>query len=150
MISDSSVRLPSTGKPSHNMTGVDRPGGGVRLYASRDLPGVSWGMRDVKDGGIAWHIDADMQNVLVIDAPTWGEAYARAFEIWENQDRDRELPPERGYVTRPRMTGKQEAERRAHGHVLLPGQVVKPAVTNAHDAMIERDMYEHGFSGETP
>jgi hypothetical protein len=135
MISDSSVRLPSTGKPSHNMTGIDRPGGGVRLYASRDLPGVSWGMRDAKDGGVAWHIDADMQHVLVIDAVTWGEAYARAFEIWENQDRE----------------GLRNAvERVSPGHVLLPGQVVKPAITSARDAEIERDMHEHGFGGETP
>jgi hypothetical protein len=33
--------------------------------------------------------------------------------------------------------------------VVLPGIAVTPSVTSVHDAMIERDMHEHGFSGET-
>jgi hypothetical protein len=80
----------STGKPNHIMVGVDRPGGGVRLYASRDIPErtLRWALaQDQYFTGTGWHIDAELRQVLIIDRPTWGEAYAWAFEVWANQDR---------------------------------------------------------------
>jgi len=80
------ARVPSTGKPAFIMTGIERPGGGVRLYASRDLPGVFFGVTG-QDDTAAWHVDADMRHALVIDGSSWGEVFARAFEIWGNHDR---------------------------------------------------------------
>lgn len=90
-VSDSGVRLPSTGKPEFVMTGIQKPDGSVRLYASRDLKALNWGQRELKDYTTAWHIDADMQHMLVIDKPTWGEAFARAFEIWGNEDAEKAI-----------------------------------------------------------
>lgn len=127
-LSDSGVRAPSTGTPKFVMVGIDRPDGTVRLYASRDIPGAHWGMRDelTASGGIgevAWHVDATMKNVLIIDKPTWGEAFARAFEIWANQDRAQaELEAEqqlRGHIGK--MTGRLEAGRRAVSGKVLDG-----------------------------
>ena len=96
MTGDYGVRVPSTGKPKFVMVGIDRPDGSVRLFATRDVKDAAWGQRDNVSVGAyssvtAWHIDADMVNVLVIDKPTWGEAFARAFEIWANHDRNAEI-----------------------------------------------------------
>jgi hypothetical protein len=83
---DESVRVPATGTPVFVMTGTERPGGGVRVHASRDLADMHYGLRE--DGyDTATHIGATMRRVLTVDAPTWGEAFARLFEIWENHDR---------------------------------------------------------------
>jgi len=92
-VSDAGVRLPSTGKPEFIMTGIQRPDGTVRLYASRDLKSLNWGQRDLDypHSGVAWDIDTDMQHMLIIDKPTWGEAFARAFEIWANEDRNKAI-----------------------------------------------------------
>lgn len=86
------MRVPSDGQPKFVMVGVDRPGGGVRLYASRDIPPgrLNWGQRDTDSYAVAWHVEADMVSVLIIDKPTWGEAFARVFEIWENHDREQQ------------------------------------------------------------
>lgn len=87
-VSDPAVRRPSTGKPVFCMVGIDADRGMCRLYASRDLKDLNWGMRDRPDYTTAWHVDASMQHVLVIDKPTWGECFAKAFEIWDNEDRN--------------------------------------------------------------
>ena len=96
------ARAPSTGKPNHIMIGVDRPDGSVRVYASRELPtDLGWGQREIRNHIIAWHIDADMTHVLIVDKPTWSEAYARVFEIWDNQDHPmHQLDTRTGKVTR--------------------------------------------------
>lgn len=88
-VSDTRVRVPSTGKPEFVMTGITRPGGGVRLYASRDLRAMDWGQMDLPDQTTAWHLETGMVHVLIIDAPTWGEAFARAWQIWASADRDK-------------------------------------------------------------
>jgi len=92
IVSDAGVRLPSTGKPEFIMTGIQLPDGRVRLYASRDLKNLNWGQRDMSypNSGVAWHIDTDAQHMLIIDKPTWGEAFARAFEIWANEDAEKQ------------------------------------------------------------
>lgn len=118
----SGIRAPSTGRPSHIMIGVDRPGGGVRVYASRELPtDLGWSQREIRNHIIAWHIDADMTHVLVIDAPTWGEAYARAFGIWENQDREKQ----RRFI--------EDGQRRAARNRVLDGPA-HPAVASPPDS----------------
>lgn len=88
--SDPAIRVPSDGKPKFVMTGIEKPDGTVRLHASRDLGGtVGFGQRpDPKNqyGPPVMHIDADMPNMLTIDADTWGHAFNRLFEIWANWD----------------------------------------------------------------
>lgn len=85
-----SASAPSTGTPRFVMVGTDKPGGGVRLHASRDIREreLRWGVATDRHGtATGWHIDAEMRQVLVIDGATYGEAFARLFEIWENHDR---------------------------------------------------------------
>jgi hypothetical protein len=87
---DPAVRIASDGRPAFVMTGIDLPDGRHRLYASRDLPtDVGFGQRNVREHDVAWHVDADMEHVLIIDDATWEGAFARMFEIWRNQDRAR-------------------------------------------------------------
>jgi hypothetical protein len=84
-------RVPSTGKPKFVMVGIDRPGGGVRLYASREIPEreLRWGLATGQYGdATGWHIDAEMRHTLIVDGATWGQAFGRVFEIWENHDRN--------------------------------------------------------------
>lgn len=85
------ARLKTTGGPRFAMVGIDKPDGGCLLYASRDLPQdkLLWGVANDRYGtATGWHIDAEMRNVLIIDKRTWGEAFARLFEIWGNWDRN--------------------------------------------------------------
>jgi hypothetical protein len=68
------------------MVGLKRPAGGVRLYATCDMPHLDWGQAE-RGYETVWHIDADMKNLLIIDKPDYPQALARLFEIWGNQDR---------------------------------------------------------------
>lgn len=87
---DHGVRVPTTGKPEFAMYGIRRPDGSCRVHASRDLLDAHFGQRE--DGyDVATHIDATMREVLTVDAPTWGEAFAKLFELWENRDRAKAL-----------------------------------------------------------
>lgn len=100
------------------MVGIDRPGGGVRLYASREIPDreLRWGLATNKYGdGTGWHIDAEMRRTLVTDGATWGEAFGRVFEIWENADRNEALELER------KEAAARELSARAGQPTLLPG-----------------------------
>jgi hypothetical protein len=78
------------------MLGVPNPRG-VRLYASRDLPQAEFDQAVVSYETV-WQLGAQMRNMLVIDKPTYPEAIARLFEIWNARERDeleqarRELP----------------------------------------------------------
>lgn len=67
------------------MVGLKRPSGGVRIYATRHMPHLEWGQAE-RGCETLWHIDADMDNLLVIDKPDYPQALARLFEIWANQD----------------------------------------------------------------
>jgi hypothetical protein len=77
------------------MVGLKRPAGGVRIYATRHMPHLEWGQ--VQRGyATLWHIDADMDNLLVIDEASYPDALARLFAIWTAQDEHKaatELPP---------------------------------------------------------
>jgi hypothetical protein len=111
-------RAVSTGHPKFVMVGVDRPGGGVRLYASREIPERELAFALAQDQygtATGWHIDAEMRHVLIIDKPTWGEAFAHAFMIWENADREaaRELArQERAAVNVRRREETEDARAR--------------------------------------
>lgn len=79
---------PSTGRPEFVMTGVQRPGGGVRLYASRSLKETEFGHDENRGGATAlWTISSKLDQMLVIDSDTWAHAFGKMFEIWDNQDR---------------------------------------------------------------
>lgn len=85
------TRLPSTGVPKFVMVGIDRPGGGVRVYASRDIAEneLRWGLATNDYGtGTGWHVDAEMRKTLIVDGQTWGEAFEQIFRIWANHDRN--------------------------------------------------------------
>ena len=73
-------------KPEWLMLGVPNPRG-VRLYASRDLPQADFD-QSVRDYETVWQLGAQMRNMLVIDKPTYPEAIARLFEIWNARERD--------------------------------------------------------------
>lgn len=90
----SGASLKTTGGPKFAMVGIDKPDGGCLLYASRDLPQdkLLWGVANDRYGtATGWHVDAEMRNVLIIDKRTWGECFARLFEIWGNWDRNEAL-----------------------------------------------------------
>ena len=91
------MSVPAEGKPEFIMTGFTKPDGRVRLYASRHITVPTWDQRRVTPDELwMWHIEADMDEMLIIDGDTWQQAYARLFEIWANQDKARwqrhELP----------------------------------------------------------
>lgn len=73
--------------------------GGVRLYASREIPRAHFGM-ELVDFRTEWKIGSVMKQMLIITRPTLGECLAELGRIWGNHDRDaaqRELA-ERGEV----------------------------------------------------
>jgi hypothetical protein len=94
------------------MVGIHKGDGRVRVYASRDIPAdeLRWGLASDRYGtGTGWHIDAEMRRTLIVDEDTWGQAFGRVFEIWENHDReeaDKKRLAERGYEAyRKELTG---------------------------------------------
>lgn len=95
------IRAGQQGDPEAIFTWVRLPQGGVRLYASRHLPDVAWGQREHTAGGVMWHLDADMDGLLIVDRPTAGEAMQWVLERWAREDADKlaaELEP--GYRDR--------------------------------------------------
>lgn len=86
------IRLPVDAKPEFIMTGFTKPGGrGVRLYASRSFPGeVFWGNRETYGHIPVWHLDCDLDHMLIIDAASWNEALAQLFQRWANEDAQKE------------------------------------------------------------
>jgi hypothetical protein len=74
--------------PDFTVLGVKRPAGGVRLYASRELE-ADFQLIDPGHGPAHWRLTTPMHGVLIIDMPDYSAAFARLFEIWANQDRDR-------------------------------------------------------------
>jgi len=112
------MSAPSTGKPEFVMTGVQRPGGGVRLYASRSLKDLEFG-HDASPGGSTalWKIASKLDQMLIIDEDTWAHAFARMFEIWENQDRAKALDKAAMIEA-----GRRQAHPEVRGPLQLPGE----------------------------
>jgi hypothetical protein len=87
----------STGAPKFVMVGIEKPEGGVRLYASRDIPldQLTFALASDRWGtATGWHLDTEMRQVLIHDDVTWGRAFGRIFEIWENHDRNNAIEAE--------------------------------------------------------
>jgi hypothetical protein len=83
--------VPSEGQPQFVFVGMNKPGGQCRLHASRTFakpPGWQW--VEQFTGPALWRLDADLEKVLVVDAATWAEAMARVFEIWSNEDAEKQ------------------------------------------------------------
>lgn len=153
----------TTGGPAFVLVGVNKPDGTVRLYASRDIPGaqMQWGVVHDRYGtATGWHIDAEMRLVLVTDGATWGEAFARVTEIWNNHDREqREAVEHQAARKRPAISqataralaesGTETLEDPPGMQVLIPGfiegKVVHVAIERSPDALANRRAVEAAF-----
>lgn len=80
------IRAPQQGEPEALMTWVRLPNGNIRLYASRDLPDVAWGQRENLAKGVVWHMDANLEKVLIVDRATAAEALQWVLEYWARID----------------------------------------------------------------
>jgi hypothetical protein len=83
--------LPVTATPKFVLLGFEKPGGGVRLYASRSFPMKAprfWLADEYggTPGPAMWKLEAELDHMLIIDKATWNEALAHAFTIWANED----------------------------------------------------------------
>lgn len=116
-----SVRLDA--KPDFTVLGVKRPAGGVRLYASRDLD-ADFQLIDPAHGPVHWRLTTPMHGVLIIDMPDYSAAFARLFEIWANQDREKTLALEREHralAAAPKaIEGKAALPAGKRGRMALP------------------------------
>jgi hypothetical protein len=81
------IAVPSTGTPACVLTWIDRPAGGIRLYASRAIQSQDWGQRTA-DGSSAvdWHMGVIMREVLIVDRQTPAEAIRWVLERWARED----------------------------------------------------------------
>lgn len=57
---------------------------GVRLFASKTLPRAAF---EIEQGGRlaaaqGWHLDAILENMIIITKPTWGECMSELLRIW--------------------------------------------------------------------
>lgn len=96
-IASDEISVPvSNGKPECLLTWVRRNEGGIRLYASRDLPGASWGQRTTEGGSeVHWHLGATMRSTIIMDADTPAAAIQWVLERWQREDAAEELRVQR-------------------------------------------------------
>lgn len=86
-LASNAISVPvSNGKPECILTWVRRDSGGIRLYASRELPGAGWGMRETEGHQVHWHLETTMRSVLVYDADTPAQAIQWVLERWARED----------------------------------------------------------------
>jgi hypothetical protein len=87
-IASNEIAVPvSNGKPECLLTWVRKDEGGIRLYASRDLPGASWGQRTIEGGTeVHWHLAATMRSTIIMDADTPAQAIQWVLERWARED----------------------------------------------------------------
>ena len=90
MTRDHGVRVPAEGTPECILTWVRKPDGGVRLYASRSLHSTGWGQHTGDSGPTRWLFDTAMDNVLIVDRDTPGQAIAWVLERWAREDEQAE------------------------------------------------------------
>lgn len=80
------IKAEQQGTPEAVFTWVRLPQGGIRLYASRRLADTAWGQRDHRSKGVLWHLEANLDGLLVVDRPTAAEAFAWVLERWNRED----------------------------------------------------------------
>lgn len=74
------------GEPQWYMTGVARAGGGVRVYASRELISADVDVTEVSHEPVT-RLSAAGRNVLIIDGPDYPWVLARIQQIWSGNPR---------------------------------------------------------------
>jgi len=82
------VSRTALGRPEFVLIGTDRDGRGKRIYSSRDIGRAGFGMTEMTNPPPRYVIDAIMENMLVLDAPDYGQAMDKMSEIWKNRERD--------------------------------------------------------------
>lgn len=92
------IRAAQQGDPEAVFTWVRLAPDRIRLYASRNLADVRWGQRDHVTKGVQWHLDANLDQLLIVDRPTAAEAMMWVLERWAREDAEadmerRELSP---------------------------------------------------------
>lgn len=96
-IASNEIGVPvSNGKPECLLTWVRKNDGTIRLYASRDLPGASWGQRTTEGGTeVHWHLGTTMRSTIIMDADTPAQAIQWVLERWQREDAAEELRVQR-------------------------------------------------------
>lgn len=84
------IRAQQQGQPEAIMTWVRLPDGRIRLYASRRLADLAWGQREQQYGPVLWHLDGNMDQVLIVDRQTAAEALAWVLDRWAREDAESE------------------------------------------------------------
>jgi len=92
------IRAAQQGDPEAVFTWVRLPSGMIRLYASRRLADTAWGQREHVRKGVLWHLDVNMDQLLIVDRPTPAEALTWVLERWEREDREERDELERARV----------------------------------------------------
>lgn len=85
----SNVRAAQQGDPEAIFTWVRLSPDTIRLYASRNLSDLAWGQRE-KNYTVRWHLDGDLDHVLIVDRPTAAEAFQWVLERWAREDAEKE------------------------------------------------------------
>lgn len=80
------IRAAQQGDPEAVFTWVRLPNGKIRLYASRNLADTAWGQRDHVTKGVLWHLDVNLDGLLIVDRPTAAEAFAWVLDRWNRED----------------------------------------------------------------
>jgi hypothetical protein len=80
------IRAAQQGEPEAIFTWVRLGPDKIRLYASRNLADTAWGQRDHVTKGVLWHLDVNLDGVLIVDRPTAAEAFAWVLERWARED----------------------------------------------------------------
>jgi hypothetical protein len=75
-------------EPEFVIVGLDRPGQGKRIMASRHLTGTVLTMTDMSDPPPRWKVTAALGQMLIIDKPGYGDALLHMGTIWRNWERD--------------------------------------------------------------
>lgn len=92
----------STQSPDWVMTGIPRPGIGVRVIASQQLGQLRFDMTAMDDPPPRHLLSAVLEQALFVDRPTYSEAIAEVGRIWANWRKDQPAgqldPPLRGAI----------------------------------------------------
>ena len=80
------IRATQQGEPEAVFTWVRLGPDKIRLYASRKLADTAWGQRDHMTKGVLWHLDVNLDGLLIVDRPTAAEAFQWVLERWARED----------------------------------------------------------------